>query len=36
MAQNVLKKPSRALDITANTATAPASKNLKKCNEITT
>ena len=30
MAKNVTKKPSRALDITANIATAAASRNYKK------
>ena len=30
MAKNYLKKPRRALDFTANFATAAASKNLKK------
>ena len=34
--KNVLENPSRALDITANIATAAASRNPKKNNEITT
>ena len=36
MAKNVLNNRTKALDITAKIATAEASRNPKKCNEITT